>query len=130
MLTEFQITIITNNHINRGNTYAKSIMLCQSKIQLTYSYCKGSQTFFATLIGYIFFATARILFGIPTCKLNYFFGISKKIIIMAEKMLILGKIMYKFYKIYGKVHKPSSLLSLDTSSSLLLESSLAFPPVN
>ena len=55
--------------------------------------------FFGTLIGFIFFTTARIFFGIPTCELNLFW-MSKKRQKMAEKMLILSKNMYKFYKTF------------------------------
>ena len=49
---------------------------------------------------------------------------------MAEKMLIIAKIYTHTKKLKGELHKPSSLLPLDLSSLLLLESSLAFPPVN
>ena len=62
----------------------KNVNLRQAKyIQILQKIRKGSQTFFATLTGFIFFATARILFSIPTCKLDFYFGFQKK---MQEKI--------------------------------------------
>ena len=90
--------------------------------------CRGLQTFFCTLTGFIFLATARILFGIATWKLDFFFGFQRKH--WPKNVNHWQNIYTNTKKLKGEFHKPSSLLSLDLSSSLLLESSLAFPPGN
>ena len=88
----------------------------------------NKQTFFCTLTGFIFFATARILFDIPTWKLDFFLDFKGNI---GRKNVNYWQNIYtNTKKLKGEFHKPSSLLSLDLSSSLLLESSLAFPPVD